>query len=352
MAITLAQLASRLGATLDGDGDTSVVGCASIDRARADEITFLANPKYTKHLETTHAAAVLVRADVACPPRINRLVCDDPYFAFRNALIEFHGFRPHPPAMDAAAGSTISARAAIHPDATIGTDAIIHPFATVERGAKVGARTVLYPGAYVGPDAVVGDDCILYPNVTVYDGCVLGNRVTLHASTVVGQDGFGYATHAGRHEKIPQTGTVVIEDDVELGAACAIERAAMGETRIGEGTKFADLISIGHGTTIGKHCLFVSLVGISGSVEIGNYVVLGGQVVVAGHLKIGDGVQAMGTCAIAHDVPAGKRVGGIPAVDAAQAKRNALVGQDLYGMMKRLRKLESELARLKAEARS
>lgn len=347
MAITLAQLASRLGAELDGRGDVHVIGCASIERARPDEITFLANPKYKRHLEATKAAGVLISADVECPPHVNRLVCDDPYFAFRNALIELHGFREHPPPMDASDGWTVSPRASIHPDATIGAGAVIHPSATVERGARIGARTVLYPGTYVGPGAEVGDDCVLYPNVTVYDRCVLGNRVTLHSSTVVGQDGFGYATHAGRHEKIPQTGNVVIEDDVELGAGCAIERAAMGETRIGAGTKFADLISIGHGTKIGSHCLFVSLVGISGSVEIGNYVVLGGQVVVAGHLKVGDGVQAMGTCAIAQDVPAGKRVGGAPAVDAAQAKRNALAGQDLYGMLKRIRRLESELEKLK-----
>ena len=193
---------------------------------------------------------------------------------------------------------------------------------------------------------------MLYPNAVVYDRCVLGDRVTLHANTVVGHDGFGYATHEGRHHKIPQTGIVVIEDDVELGAGCAVERASVGETRIGKGTKFADLISIGHGTRVGAHCLFVSLVGVSGSVDVGSYVVLGGQVGVTGHLKIGDGVQAAGKTAIVHDVPAGAKIGGVPAVDIESARRNALAGMDLYGLVRRVKQLEKELARLKQEAAS
>jgi UDP-3-O-[3-hydroxymyristoyl] glucosamine N-acyltransferase len=152
------------------------------------------------------------------------------------------------------------------------------------------------------------------------------------------------------HHKIPQTGRVIIEDDVELGAGCAIERAAMGETRIGKGTKFADLISIGHGTRIGSHCLFVSLVGVSGSVDVGNYVALGGQVGVTGHLTIGDGVQAAGKTAIVQDVEPGKKIGGIPAVDLDQAKRNALAGMDLYGLLQRVKQLERELRGLKQDA--
>jgi UDP-3-O-[3-hydroxymyristoyl] glucosamine N-acyltransferase len=214
----------------------------------------------------------------------------------------------------------------------------------------VGRRTVLYPGVYVGAGTTIGDDCILYPNVTVYDHCVLGDRVTLHSSTVVGQDGFGYATHGGKHEKIPQSGIVVVEDDVELGAGCAIERAAIEETRIGRGTKFADLISIGHGTRVGEHCLFVSLVGVSGSVEVGNYVAIGGQAGVTGHLKIGDGVQVMAKAAVVRDIEPGRRVGGVPAIDSEDAKRNALAAVDLYGLFKRVRQLERELKKLRAES--
>jgi UDP-3-O-[3-hydroxymyristoyl] glucosamine N-acyltransferase len=171
----------------------------------------------------------------------------------------------------------------------------------------------------------------------------VGNRVTLHACTVIGSDGFGYATHKGAHHKIPQTGIVVIEDDVEMGAGCAIERAAMGETRIGKGTKLADLISIGHGTTIGQHCLLVSLVGVSGSVELGNHVVLGGQVGVAGHLRVGHRVQAAARTAIVQDVPDDQRIGGVPAVPIDLAKRNALAAVELYELFKRVKRLERSL---------
>jgi UDP-3-O-[3-hydroxymyristoyl] glucosamine N-acyltransferase len=217
MAIQLKELAARLGATVHGNGNPLVTGCAPIETAGPDEITFLANRRYLPFLKTTRAAGVLIDADTPCPSGLTRLVCDDPYFAFRNALVEFHGFRPHPRPMDEVRGETshasaachVSARAAIHPSASIGEGAIVHPFAVVEHDARIGARTVLYPGVHIGPHAVTGDDCLLYPNVVVYDHCVLGDRVTVHAGSVIGHDGFGYATHAGRHEKIPQTGPVV-----------------------------------------------------------------------------------------------------------------------------------------------
>lgn len=358
MEIRLSELASRLEATLEGDGDPMIRGVAAIGDAGPDEITFVANPRYLRHLATTRAAAVLVGPDVQTPEGLTRLVCEDPYYAFRNALIELVGFREHPEPMGAVSRAAadddrdgdrdgdvdgpamVSEQAAVHPEATIGAGAAIHPFAVVERGATVGARTVLYPGSYVGLNATVGDDSVLHPNATVYDRCRVGNRVILHAGTVIGQDGFGFATHKGVHHKIPQTGIAVIEDDVELGANNAIERAAMGETRIGAGTKMADCISIGHGTTVGRGCLFVSLVGISGSVDVGDYVVLGGQVGVAGHLKIGDFVQAAGKTGIASDVEKGARIGGSPSVSIEKFRRNSLVGMDLGTLARRVKDLE------------
>ena len=340
MSMTLAELAERLGAKVVGDGDRIVTGCAGIQEADEGQITFLANRKYARFVATTEAAAVLIRSGERFDnERLTRLECEDPYYAFRNAMIELHGFREHrEPIGRHEAG--ISDAASIHPDATVGEGTRIHQNATVERGASIGRRCQIYPGVFIGEHAVVGDDCILFPNVTIYDHCRLGDRVTVHASTVIGQDGFGYATHAGAHHKIPQAGIVVIENDVELGSGCAIERAAMGETRIGEGTKFADLISIGHGTTIGRHCLFVSLVGIAGSVTIGDYVVLGGQTGVSGHLTIGNGVQALGKTAIVSDIQPGQIIGGVPAVDADTAKRNALTAANLHELHKRVKKLE------------
>jgi len=348
----ISDLAQLLGGSIVGDGAGEVSACAPIQSAGPGDVTFVANRKYARFLQTTRAAAVLVdeATDESCPPALTRIICADPYFAFRAALIALHGFRRHPEPHDgvrSSAGAVISARANVHPDAVVDAEAVIHPFATVERDARVGRGTVLYPGSFVGPGARIGAACVLFPGAVVYDRCVLGDRVTLHANTVVGQDGFGYATHKGAHHKIPQSGIVVIEDDVELGAACAIERAAIGETRIGQGTKFADLISIGHGTRIGKHCLFVSFVGVSGSVEIGNYVVLGGQVGVAGHLTIGDGVQAAGRSAIAADIEPGCKVGGVPAIDLTTSNRNAMAGRELAEMFKRIKALEREVAALR-----
>ncbi len=340
--MSLDELAKRVGATLEGDGSVEVTGCASIESAGPGDVTFLTNRKYARFLETTAAAAVILDSKTPCPARAASLISDDPYFAFRNATVALHGFREHPTPPE----GPISPRASVHPDATVGPRTIIHPYAVVEAGATVGSDCVLYPGVYIGAGARLGDECILFANSVVYDRCLIGNRVMLHSCVVVGQDGFGYATHDGVHHKIPQVGIAVIEDDVELGAGCAIERASVGETRIGRGTKFADLVSIGHGTRIGKHCLFVSLVGVSGSVEVGNYVVLGGQVGTIGHVKIGDGVQAAGKTGITGDVPPGARVWGMPAIDLGRARRNMMVGTDLYGLAKRVRQLERELERM------
>lgn len=338
MAMTIGELAERIGATVVGDATRVVRGCAPLDEAGPDEISFLANRRYADYLETTRAAGVIVAPSETTGGELVRLEAADPYFAFRNAMIALHGFRNHPDPIDAQRGSAF-----VHPDARIGSACRIHPFAVIERDAEVGPACVLYPGAYVGQGARLGEGCVLFPNAVVYDRCVLGNRVTLHANAVVGNDGFGYATHQGVHHKIPQAGIVVVEDDVEIGAGCAIERAAMGETRIGQGTKFADLISIGHGTRIGRHCLLVSLVGISGSVEVGDWVAFGGQAGVTGHLRIGSGVQIAGKAAVVADVPAGMKVGGIPAIELEQAKRNALAATGLYELAKKVKELERRL---------
>ncbi len=350
MSLSVQQLAERIGAKVIGDSARVINRCAPIETAGEGDVTFLANRKYAPYLETTKASAVVIDSRTPCPDRVARLETEEPYFAFRNAMIALHGFREHPQPMSregsargAARSAGVSDLAVIHPEASVADGAIIHSHAVVERGARIGRASVLYPGVYVGQHAVVGEECALYPNVVIYDRCVLGNRVTLHACCVIGSDGFGYATHKGAHHKIPQAGIVVIEDDVELGGACVIERAAMGETRIGKGTKFADLISIGHGTTIGKHCLFVSLAGVSGSVEVGDYVVLGGQVGVAGHLRIGTGVQAAARTAIVDDVPDGQKIGGVPAVPIDLAKRNAFAGLELYELFKRVKKIEKSL---------
>lgn len=345
--MTLEELAKAINAQLHPaqpeDAGRVVTGCARLESAGAEEVTFLANPKYKNQLASTDAAAIIVDPNTTCEGK-TLLVCDDPYFAFRNAVVALHGFRVHPTQDEA-----ISEHAVVHPTAEVGEGTVVHPFAVISEDAKVGKNCVIYPHTFIGPRAQVGDDCELYANVTVYDDCVLGNRVILHSGCVIGQDGFGHATHAGKHNKIPQSGNAVIEDDVEMGANCAIDRATLGSTVIGEGSKFSDLIAIGHGTTIGKHNLLVALVGVAGSVETGQYVVMGGQVGIAGHLKIGNCVQIAAQSGVMTDIEDNLQIGGAPARNLQDTKRVVLQTQRLPELASRVKKLERELKALKSQ---
>lgn len=345
MSMTVAELAAKINARVQGDGALNVSQCAGLEDAGPEDVSFLANARYARLVGASRAAAVIVGPEDAKAAGSERtlLIAEDPYFAFRNAVVALHGFRQHP-------APGISPHAFIDPTAIVGELCTIRPFVYIAPRARIGKRCVIYPNCYIGKNAVVGDDCVLYPNVTVYDGCELGNRVTLHSGCVIGQDGFGYATHEGKHHKIPQVGNVVLEDDVEMGANCAIDRATVGSTRIGKGTKFSDLIAIGHGASIGKHNLFVAQVGIAGSTTTGDYVVMGGQVGVAGHLDIGKGAQVAAKAGVMDDLPAGGKYGGIPAIPLNMAKRAVLsliqipdALKDLRAMQRRLDKLEAQI---------
>ena len=348
--LTLNELAARIGAKITGpraadDGDRIVRGCARLEDAGPDDVSFLANPKYQGQVASSRALAVIVAPTAEGLSARTTLIADDPYYAFRNAVVALHGFRRHP---DTTLGDAqVSDVAVIDITAEIGEGTIVHPFAVVSAGARIGANTIIYPHTYIGPNATIGDDCLLFPGVVVYDGCVIGNRVTIHAGCIIGQDGFGYATHNGAHQKIPQIGNVIIEDDVEMGANCAIDRATVGSTIIGAGSKLSDLVAIGHGTKVGKHNLLVALVGIAGSVETGDYVAMGGQVGVAGHLKIGNYVQIAATSGVMEDVPDGQKVGGTPAQSLTEAKRIHLSTLRLPDIIARVKKLERELEKLK-----
>lgn len=337
--MTLTELAGKLGGELVGDGRRMVRGVAPIDLAGADQVTFLSNQRYEKHLQSSQAAAVIVASDYA-GPGVSLIRCKDAYFAFRQAMVEFFGFRsPHFAGVDD--------RASVDPSAHLGDGVKIGPHVTVAQDVMIGDRTVLYPGVYVGPRCRIGRDCTVYPNVTIYDGCVLGDRVTVHANSSIGQDGFGYATYRGKHEKIPQAGYVVLEDDVEIGACCAIDRATMGPTIVGAGTKFSNLVAIGHGTQMGKGCLVVAQAGIAGSVQVGNYCVFAGQSGVVGHIRIGDGVRIAAQSGVTNDVEAGSEVLGSPALPRAQARRAMLSVARLPQLRTEVQRLTRELDALK-----
>ena len=340
----LSELARLLGGQLTGDGERVVRGVASIDSAGEDEVTFLANPRYEKYAADSRAAAIIVGLDYAgAGARLIR--CQDPYFAFCEAMRAFYALRrPHFDGIDL--------RADIHPSVQLGKGVHVAAFVTVAEGCRIGDGTVLYPGVYVGPNCRIGRDCTVYPNVTLYDGTIVHDRVRIHAGTSIGHDGFGYSTHKGRdgvvrHEKIPPAGWVELEDDVEIGACCAIDRASMGPTVIGAGTKFSNLIAIGHGARMGKHCLLVAQAGLAGSVIVGNYCSFAGQSGVVGHVRIGDGVRVGAQSGVTGDVSAGQEVLGSPAIPLADARRAVISVSRLPQIRTAVQKLTRELSALK-----
>jgi UDP-3-O-[3-hydroxymyristoyl] glucosamine N-acyltransferase len=333
--ITLGDLAEKLGGVLDGDPEVTGCGVESLHTAGPDKVSFLANPKYRSSLETTSAAGVIVSRETQAPGLVLIRV-DDPYLGFAMAMELFYS-EPYEAA-------DISDDASIHHEARIGNDPSIHPFAVVCRGARIGSRVTLMPGAYVGPGVTIGDGTTIHPNVVLEKDVHIGKNVIIHAGTVVGSDGFGFAREGDRHKKIVHAGTVRIEDDVEIGAGCTIDRAVMGETVIGQGSKLDNLIQIGHNARIGSNCILVTQTAVGGSSELEDDVTMAGQSGVAGHLKVGSGAVVMGKAAVFKDVPPGAYVAGIPAIDAEDWRKASAVFARLDDLRKKLTRLEKKFS--------
>jgi UDP-3-O-[3-hydroxymyristoyl] glucosamine N-acyltransferase len=334
---TLGQLARTLGAALDGDPERMVVGVASLDRAGPHEISFLTDARYLATARASRAGAFLAGEQVQeLPGPVLR--CASPQQSLIDLLTLFH------PPPRGEGGVDPSARVA--PDARIDPTASIGALAVVEAGARVGSHARLFPLTYVGANAEVGEGCVLHPHAVVREGVRLGRRVVVHAGAVIGDDGFGYAWDGRCHRKIPQVGTVVVEDDVEIGANTTIDRAMLGETVIRRGTKIDNLVQIGHNVEIGEDCIIVAQVGISGSSRLERGVVLAGQVGVADHVTVGDGAVAEAQAGIYTDVEAGARLFGSPAQPATQAKRAFVAGQRVPEALRRLRSVEQRLHQL------
>ena len=308
---SLADLAGLVGGRVVGDPDVMIEGVAAIEDAGPGQITFLAHPRYRKYLDSSTAGAVIVNDGSSVPATLNRLEVEDPNRAFA----EIHGIFNPPPAHEPA----ISPLAVVHPSAVIGPDVALYPHCYVGRDARVGERTVLMPGVTVGPDARVGRRCVLNPNVTVAHRCRVGDGVILHAGVVVGSDGFGYAGGGRQRIKVPQAGIVEIGDQVEIGANTTVDRATIGSTRIGAGTKIDNLVQIGHNVVIGERCLIVAQTGIAGSTVIGDDVILAGQAGISDHLEIGNGSVIGPRSTVLQSVPPGSVLSG--AVTAAPHKQ-------------------------------
>ncbi len=337
---TLSELAAKVGGTVIGDGAIRITDVRPLDQAGAEHLSFYHNRRYLEAAQESRAGAILV-ADAAPFPGRTLLVRKEPYAALGELVALFH-----PPVRPAAG---VHPSAAVHSTASLGVGVSIGPCAVVGERATVGDRAVLGAGCVLGDGSAVGADTWLHPNVVVEPRCQVGARCILHAGTVVGSDGFGFATVAGEHRKVPQVGIVVVEDDVELGANVCIDRAALGETRIGRGTKVDNLVQIAHNVQIGEHSLIVSQVGISGSTKLGHHVVMAGQAGAAGHLEIGDGAVVAAQAAVMHDTPAGSMVAGTPARPLREHQRAMANLYRLDDLRRRLQAVEKALARLGGE---
>ncbi|MBK6766861.1 MAG: UDP-3-O-(3-hydroxymyristoyl)glucosamine N-acyltransferase [bacterium] len=333
--VTAAQLAELVGGQLIGDARREIVAVAPLEGAEANCVSFLANVKYVSLLTSSGAGVVFVGKGVA---RSNGDVIEvnDPYAAFVTALEYFHPERRPAPG--------VHPHAAVAADVELGDGVTVGPGCVIESGARIGNRTVLEALVFVGARAVVGDDCYIHPNTTLRHRVELGHRVIVHAGTVIGSDGFGFAFDSGHYRKIPQVGTVVIENDVEIGANTTIDRATMGETRIGEGTKIDNLVQIAHNVRIGKHCVIVAQAGISGSTILGNYCRVGGQAGFVGHIKIGDGASFGAQSGVSQDVKAGDVLSGSPARPHSLWKRIEVSLPRLPDLLRRVKRIEERLA--------
>ncbi len=337
MELKLGDIAGRLGAVLEGDGEVLVDGVAGLSEAGPKQITFFANPKYAADVPRTHAAGIIVPHDYRGETSATLLRMDDPYSGFMQVLRLFSD-------EERRCEPGVHPTAVVHPSVKLGARVSVGPLCVIEEGAVLDDDVVLRPGVFVGHGAALGEGAYVYPNVTLREGVRLGKRVIVHSGTVIGSDGFGYSRRGREYEKIPQVGTVLVEDDVEIGANVAIDRGTMGATRIGRGVKIDNLVHVAHNVTVGENTLLVAQVGIAGSTQVGCDVTMAGQSGATGHVKIGDGVMVGAQAGVTKNVPAGARVSGYPAMEHARARR-------LNAYVRRLPELFDELKRLGARVR-
>ncbi|MGB5749013.1 MAG: UDP-3-O-(3-hydroxymyristoyl)glucosamine N-acyltransferase [Desulfobacterales bacterium] len=337
MKVPISKISTLVQGNLIGDSNKMISGAAPFELAGENEITVAGNTKFLKKMGDCLAAAIIVPRDVttgAC----NLVQVDNPMVAFAKTLQYFH-----PP---------VQPQAGIHPGAVIGQEfnhgqgLTVGPVAVIGRHVTVGDRVWLHPGVVIGDKVVIGDDVVIHPNVTIQERCVIGNRVIIHAGTVIGSDGFGFAPDGNCYHKIPHTGIVQIDDDVEIGANNAIDRGTFGKTHIGQGVKTDNLVHIAHNVSVGANTVLVAQVGISGSVTIGKNAVLAGQAGVAGHLTIGDGATVGPQTGVGRPVPDGQIVSsGIPEMPHRIWLRVQRLIPKLPEFSKRLSELEKRFKR-------
>jgi UDP-3-O-[3-hydroxymyristoyl] glucosamine N-acyltransferase len=338
---SLEEIAKFIKGEVVGDSQTRITGVCGIKEAREGDITFLANPKYAPLMSETRASAIITsrQVEAASKPLIR---VENPSLAFAQVvslIMPVGTVRPkgiHPTVI---LGSNVK----------LGNNVALGAYVAIEDDAQIGEGTIIYPGCFIGNQVQVGHDTLIYPNVSIRERVIIGNRVVIQSGSVIGSDGFGFVNVEGAHQRIPQIGTVIIEDDVEIGANVTIDRARFDKTTIGKGTKIDNLVQIAHNVIIGENSIVVSQAGISGSTKVGKNVILAGQAGIVGHIEIGDGAIVSAQAGVTKSVPANTQVSGYPARPHAIAKRINACVQRLPKLYEKIDELEKELCRLKEE---
>ncbi len=340
MEFTVQEIAQLVHGKVEGDPECRISRVSSLEEAGEGELSFFLDPRYKGLLSTTKASAIITSSRLSGFDG-TQIIVEDP----RKAYLQVVGL--YQPPLERFSG--VSRLAFVHEEAELGEDVSIFPFVYVGKGAVIRANSTLFPGVFVGEETKIGVDCTLYPNVSILHGCSIGARVVIHAGTVVGADGFGYVRDGAKSIKIPQIGSVKIEDDVEIGANCCIDRAALGFTWIKRGVKIDNLVQVAHNVVVGEDSILVAQVGISGSVKIGKEVVLAGQVGVADHINIGDRVMVGPQAGVAKSVMSGQVVSGTPAMPHRLWLKTSHLIQRLPDWNKKLKELEKRISNLEGQ---
>jgi UDP-3-O-[3-hydroxymyristoyl] glucosamine N-acyltransferase len=340
MELRLKDIARILDGTIDGDEDTVISNISGIEDAKEGDITFVANPKYIKYIEKTNASAIVCSPGISSESK-NLLKVKNPYLAYAKAITFLN-----PPREET---GTVDERAFIGKDVKLGENVTIYPFTFIGDGSTIGDNTTIYPNCFLGRKVKIGSNTFLHPNVTIREECIVGNNVIINSGAIIGSDGFGFAPDGAKKFKIPQLGIVQIDDDVEIGACTAIDRATMGKTWIKRGAKLDNLIQVAHNCTIGEDSIIIAHTGISGSTHIGDRVTMAGQSATAGHVKIGNDVTVGARGGVAVDVPPGQTVSGAPHMPHRDWLRSTLIFRKLPEMNQTIKELKKKITELESK---
>lgn len=338
MQRTLREIAELIHGEVVGDDSVIIRGISGIKEAVEGDITFVANPKYFPFIKKTHASAIITPRDITTAPK--------PIIRTENPSLAFVKI------VSLASPSEIKHPQGIHPsailgkDISLGRDVAVAAYTVIGDGVCIGDNTIIYAGCYVGHHTKIGSNTVIYPNVSIREHLTIGSHVVINSGSVIGSDGFGFVTVEGIHHRVPQIGTVIIEDNVEIGSNVTIDRARFDKTVVGGGTKIDNLVHIAHNVVIGKNCFIVAQVGISGSTKVGNNVILAGQVGTVGHINIGDNAIVMAQSGVSKSIPSGTTVWGYPAKPHNIAKRVNACIQNLPRLYNTIAELKKRIEKL------